>query len=97
MQLSPARGRLLNQAGLGILKNAMQLSAARGRLPRVDRKVTFDAGCSLAPRGDGYANIGFDRAELLMQLIPARGRLRLCTALDSDLADAAYPREGTAT
>ena len=54
MQLSPARGRLLNQAGLGILKNAMQLSAARGRLPRVDRKVTFDAGCSLAPRGDGY-------------------------------------------
>ena len=35
----------------------MQLSPARGRLPRVDRKVTFDAGCSLAPRGDGYFTV----------------------------------------
>ena len=78
MQLSPARGRLPTGVRLG---GTGVLDAAYPREGTVTRPVliTFSnqMGCSLSPRGDGYASLPDTfSAYSLMQLIPARGRLR---------------------
>ena len=77
----------------------MQLSPARGRLRQVLRSRFRHAGCSLAPRGDGYgSSFGMLPHRTSMQLIPARGRLpNVSRVQDTVIVDAAYPREGTVT
>ena len=67
--------------------------------PPLERQIHVVYRCSLAPRGDGYL-LGVDSVvpAVMMQLSPARGRLRAVVVHQRQLnADAAYPREGTVT
>ena len=100
MQLIPARGRLpLPHRSIPTTPCRIQLSPARGRLHIGTCKISqVHIGCSLAPRGDGYVLAVLVFRDALMQLSPARGRLRFCQSPCVMLCvDAAYPREGTVT
>ena len=74
MQLIPARGRLLFDVIPRENRSQMQLSPARGRLPGCKGfGLRSPVGCSLAPRGDGYAQAELSRANQQRCSLAPRG------------------------